>query len=423
VVQRDVPDVYFAHLLLVLAIVLISAKLGGHAAKRLGQPSVLGELVVGVALGNLPLLGYDVFEPWKTDPSMLVFSQLGVILLVFQVGVQSTVREMLGVGVPALLVGAFGVTGSFALGTAAATLLLPEAGAHVHIFLGATLSATSIGITARVLKDLGKARTPEARIILGAAVVDDVLGLVILAIITGAIAAGAGGAGVSAGAVLWIVFKASAFLFGALALGVALSPRLFAVAAQLDASGALIAAALGFCFLLAWVAGEMGLAPIIGAFAAGLVLEDAHSREFVERGERSLDDVLEVLTSLLVPVFFVLTGARTDLAAFTHLKVVLLALGLTAAAILGKQVCLLGTIGRPVNRLSVAIGMIPRGEVQLIFANLGATIVVAGAPLVDNDAFSAIVMVVVLTTLVTPPALARTFRRDANRGAAGALRG
>lgn len=402
-------DSYVAQLLLVLAVILIAAKLAAHVAKRAGQPPVLGELVAGIVLGNLTLAGIDAFEPWKTDASVAIFAQLGVVLIVFQVGVESTVREMLRVGVRAAFVAALGVTGSFAFGTAAATWLLPSASTFAHVFLGGTLCATSVGISARVLKDLHKGQTAEARVILGAAVVDDVLGLIILAMMSAIATRGAGA--VDTLQVAGIVIKAATFLVGALAAGVALSGRVFRLVARLDASEALIAAALGLCFLFAWIASFMGLAPIIGAFAAGLVLEEAHSRPFVARGERSLDDALNVLTALVGPVFFVLTGARTSLAAFADIHVVALAAVLTTAAIGGKLLCALGVAGKPVNRLAVAAGMIPRGEVQLIFASLGATLLVAGRPLVEPDVFSAIIIVVVATTLVTPPALKWSFAR------------
>jgi Kef-type K+ transport system membrane component KefB len=216
----------------------------------------------------------------------------------------------------------------------------------------------------------------------------------------------------SVAATAWIVVKASIFLFGALALGVAFSPRLFSSAARLQTSGVLLAVALAFCFLLAWIAHEIGLAPIVGAFAAGLVLEESHSRAFVERGERDLDDRLEELTSVLGPVFFVVAGARTDLSAFLHTDVLGLAAALTAAAIAGKQASGLGAAGGGRDWISVGAGMIPRGEVGLIFANIGLTLRIGGRPVIDEGIFSAIVMMIIVTTLVTPPALTRTFARS-----------
>jgi len=283
--------------------------------------------------------------------------------------------------------------------------LVPGAGAYAHAFLGATLAATSVGITARVLDDLDRGRTEEARIILGAAVIDDVLGLLVLAVITGAIAAANRGGAASYRDVLVPVAKAAAFLVGALYLGVRLSPRIFRLAATLRARGVLLALGLAFCFLLSWLAAFLGLAPIVGAFAAGLVLEDAHYADFVARGELRLDQLLAPLSSFLVPVFFVLMGMRTDLGAFAQPGVLALAAALTVAAVVGKQAAALGVLKKGADRLVVGIGMIPRGEVGLIFASIGSTLLVGGRPVIDRAVFSAVVAVVMITTLITPPLL------------------
>jgi Kef-type K+ transport system membrane component KefB len=282
----------------------------------------------------------------------------------------------------------------------------------VHAFLGATLSATSVGITARVLKDLGKSQTQEARIILGAAVIDDVLGLVILAVVTGMIAAADRGGAISYGTIALIVIKAVVFLVASLAIGVRFSPRLFRLAARLQARGVLLALGLAFCFLLAWLASALGLAPIVGAFAAGLILEDVHYKEFTDRGEHGLEELIAPISSFLAPVFFVVMGLRTDLAVFADLRVLGLAGALTVAAVLGKQVCSLGVVGKGVDRLSVGLGMIPRGEVGLIFANVGATLTLGGQPVVSHEEFSAVVVMVIVTTMFTPPALKWSLGRE-----------
>jgi Kef-type K+ transport system membrane component KefB len=318
---------------------------------------------------------------------------------------------MLQVGLSAAFVATLGVIGPLILGWGVGAWLLPGASVYAHAFLGATLTATSVGITARVLKDLGKSQGKETRVILGAAVIDDVQGLVILAVVSGTIAAANHGLGLSITDIGWVVAKASLFLFGALVLGLYLSPRLFSVASGLQPSGVLLAVGLAFCFLLAWLANRIGLAPIVGAFAAGLVLEELHYRDFTDRGEHSLQHLVEPIASFLVPVFFVLMGIRTDLHVLMKPGVLGLAAALTAAAILGKQFCMLGVIGQGVDWLSVGIGMIPRGEVGLIFANMGLTLTVAGKPIVDQKVFSAIVIMVITTTLVTPPALKWSFER------------
>jgi Kef-type K+ transport system membrane component KefB len=394
----------FAMVALYLAVILIAAKLGGDLASRLGQPSVLGELVIGIVLGNLGLLGWTALEPAKSDAAIDLLAQLGVLILLFEVGLESTVAQMLKVGVTALLVAVIGVVLPLGLGWGVGLWLLPDKSWMVHAFIGATLSATSVGITARVLKDLGRSQSTEARIILGAAVIDDVLGLVVLAVVSGVIAAADKGGSFSSMSVLWILLKALLFLVGSLGLGVWLSPRLFQLASRLHARQVLLAVGLAFCFLLAWLASAIGLAPIVGAFAAGLILEEVHYVDFVSRGEKPLEETIQPIVAFLAPVFFVVMGMRTDLRAFGEPAVWGLAAALIAAAILGKQACGLA-VPRGVDRLSVGVGMIPRGEVGLIFANIGMALTLGGAAVVDKPTFSAIVLMVVVTTLVTPPAL------------------
>ena len=235
--------------------------------------------------------------------------------------------------------------------------------------------------------------------------IDDVLGLLILAVVTGAVAAADGGGSLSYGALGLTVLKAAVFLFGALFLGVRLSRAVFRFGARMQASGVLLALGLGTCFFLSWLAAVLGLAPIVGAFAAGLVLEDVHYRDYVERGEHTLDELIKPISSFLVPVFFVIMGMRTDLRSFAIPGVAVLAIALTVAAVLGKQACALGVTKKGVDRVVVGVGMIPRGEVGLIFANIGATLTLGGKPIVDRALFSAIVFVVMATTLITPPAL------------------
>jgi len=395
-----------APLALMLALILVAAKLAGHVANRFGQPAVLGELLAGVVLGNV---GLPVLTQLKADPSIDMLARLGVLLLLFEVGLESTVRQMLRVGWAALRVAVLGVIAPFFLGFLAAAWLLPDSSFHTHLFVGATLTATSVGITARVLQDLGKSQTDEARIILGAAVIDDVLGLILLAVVAASIAAAAGGAQTSAFDILAISAKAGAFLFGAIAAGVLLAPRLFRVASRLRGTGTLLATGLALCFGLAWAADAVGLAPIVGAFAAGLILEDAHYAEFHARGERGLGEMVNPVANMLVPVFFVLMGMRTDLRAFLQPGVISLAGVLIVCAVVGKQACALAVRG--VDRLSVGVGMIPRGEVGLIFANIGLSLKIGGAPVVSPATYAALVAVVVSTTLVTPPLLKWSLAR------------
>jgi Kef-type K+ transport system membrane component KefB len=362
-------------------------------------------------IGNLSLVGISGLDNLWTNPSLDMLARLGVLLLLFEVGLESTVGQMMKVGATSLLVATLGVVTPFALGWLVSAWLLPSHGAYGHAFVGATLCATSVGITARVFKDLGRLHTREARVILGAAVIDDVMGLIVLAVVGGAISAADRGAGFSYGGVAVLVLKAAAFLVGSLVLGVYLSPKLFALAARLRARGVLLALGLAWCFLLSWLADLVGLASIVGAFSAGLILEDAHNRGFVERGEPALADLIRPIVGFLAPVFFVLMGVRTDLRAFAAPSVLGLALALTAAAVLGKQACSLGVRGPGLDRLTVGLGMIPRGEVGLIFANIGLELRLGGRPVIDRHTFSAIVVMVILTTLVTPFALKFSLAR------------
>lgn len=403
-----------AAVVLGLAVILVAAKLAGHVAARFGQPAVLGELAAGVLLGSVDLAGLTWFAPLQQEPTIQVLASLGVIILLFEVGLESTIRDMLKVGWPSLLVAVLGVVAPFVLGWGVGWLLLPNRSVYVHVFLGAVLTATSVGVTARVLQDLGKSQSREARIILGAAVIDDVLGLIILAVVGGLIAAVDAGGSLSSLEIAAILGKAMVFLFGALAVGSYLSPRVFSIASRLHGRGILLTTALVFCFVLAYGASVIGLAPIVGAYAAGLILEDVHFRSFATRhGE--LEELIQPLSTLLVPVFFVVTGMRVDLTAFARLDVLGLAAALTAAAIVGKQLCAVGAFGGSLNRVAVGIGMIPRGEVGLIFANIGLGLRIGGQPVVDSAIFSAIVIMVMVTTMATPPALKWSFSRARRR--------
>jgi Kef-type K+ transport system membrane component KefB len=400
--------------LLGLAFVLVGAKLAGALAEWLGQPAVLGELLVGVALGNLALVGGPDLSGIGQQEAFIVLAELGAILLLFHVGLESTPRQMMAVGLPAFLVAVVGVVTPMALGFGVGELMRPQESWMLHAFLGAMLAATSVGITARVLGDLGVLKTRPARIILGAAVIDDVLGLVVLAVVTGVIQAAASGTELGSGAVAVIIAKAVAFLVGALAIGGYLSPRLFRRTIALRAGGVVQAVSLSFCFLLSYLALLAGLAPIVGAFAAGLVLEDVHFEEHVKRGEKPLHETLEPLVALFVPVFFVRMGMLVDVRSFARGDVLGFALVLTAAAIAGKLVCGL-VVPRGVSGLIVGLGMMPRGEVGLIFAGIGAQLMLDGVPVVDAGTYAAAVFMVVATTLATPPALVWAARRQRAR--------
>jgi Kef-type K+ transport system membrane component KefB len=404
-----------APVLLGLAVLLLAAKLGGELATRLKQPAVLGELLAGILLGNLPFGDVQLFAALARNETIEIIAGLGALILLFEVGLEATVKQMLEVGLTSVLVAVLGVVLPFAFGWGVGAWLLPGASPYLHAFLGATLTATSVGITARVLQDLGASGTQEARIILGAAVIDDVLGLIILGAASGAVAAASQGAPFSMMSVARITAAAALFLVGALVIGVLAAPRLYSVASLLQVRGVLVTVSLSLCFLLAWAASLIGLAPIVGAFAAGLVLEDVHFKDFVGRGERTLEELIRPISDVLVPIFFVHMGLRTDLSAFTRPGALELATALIVVAIIGKQACALGVTVPGVNRLAVGIGMIPRGEVGLIFAGVGARIMLDGVPLISPPAFAAVVLMVIVTTLVTPPALKWSLARVRER--------
>jgi Kef-type K+ transport system membrane component KefB len=408
-----------------LALIFVVAKLGGELFERFGQPAVLGELVAGMCVGALALAGVGGVEQLRSHAVISALAEIGVIILLFEVGLESNLAEMLEVGRSALLVAAAGVVAPFFLGWGVSYYFLPEEATLAHVFIGATLCATSVGITARVLRDMGRLRTRESRIILGAAVIDDVMGLLILAVVAGAIRASAAGGALAVSGVALIAGKSAAFLVGALLVGHFVVPHLFRGAGLFESRGVLLALSLAFCFSLAWVAAEVGLAPIVGAFAAGLVLDEAHFESFNRRGQR-LEDLLAPVSAVLVPVFFVQMGMRVDLSAFARWELLGFAAALTLAAVAGKQVCSLAVVERGVNRLSVGLGMIPRGEVGLIFAGIGASLTLPDArgvpgPVVGPATFGSVVIMVVVTTLLTPPALKWSLRRT--RPAPGPGRG
>lgn len=410
-----------AEILLAILIILLLAKISGDIFERIGMPAVLGELTVGILLGNWALFtGSHIFDFFKvveggdinlTGTVLDMLARIGVVLLLFEVGLESRVREMVSVGVSSLLVALLGVAAPMLLGFGVGYVLIGD-GWQVPAFLGATLCATSVGITARVLKDLGRSQDKESKIILGAAVIDDVLGLVVLAVVSGVILQGSEFEIISLFKIVGLSF---AFLAGALFLGAIQLPRtLFRAASFLRGQGLLVTTALMICFFFSWGANQVNLAPIIGAFAAGLILEGAHYQEVGEKWKnRRLEDALAPLSALLVPIFFVATGIAVDLSQFSGGSVWMLAIGLTAVAIIGKLVCGFGVREPGMNKLAVGLGMIPRGEVGLIFAKEGQRLIQPGGErVIDEATYSAIVVMVMVTTMITPPLLKWALNRN-----------
>jgi Kef-type K+ transport system membrane component KefB len=407
-------------ILIGLAAMLIVAKLGGELFERIGQPAVLGELIGGIIIGNLVLFGFTAAEPLKTDEIVSALAQIGVILLLFEVGLESNLGEMLEVGWSSLFVAVAGVVAPFFLGWGVSAYFLPNESRLVHVFIGSVLCATSVGITARVLKDLGKLTLRESRIILGAAVIDDVIGLLMLALMMGAVSATMAGGSLSLVHLVWLTAKTAAFFVSAFAIGHYAVPHIFRGAGKFRSRGVLLVLSISFCFWLSWLATKVDLATIVGAFAAGLVLEEAHFKLFKERGEHDLRELLEPVTTFLVPIFFVQMGMKVDLRVFVRPQLLGFAVALTLAAIVGKQICSLAVAERGLNRLAIGLGMIPRGEVGLIIAGIGATLVLPNAagiaePVIGPATFGAVVIVVIVTTLVTPPLLKWSLGRGVSR--------
>jgi Kef-type K+ transport system membrane component KefB len=402
-----------ARILLALGVLLMAAKAGGLAAERLGQPAVLGEIVVGGALGSAVALvfgGVGVAFV-RAEPTLSLLAEVGVLILLFDVGLETDLSALLQVGPSALLVAVIGVALPIALGGAAARWLMPDAHLLAHVFVGATLAATSVGITARVLKDLGRSKTREGQIILGAAIVDDVLGLIVLAVVSGAVSAAAGGIGLSAGGVTEIVLRAVVFLGFAAAFGHFLSRPLVRLVARAGHPEAMLVAGLGLCFVMAFVAERVGLAAIIGAFGAGIML-DPYGEGVRTRDETTaLAEMLHPLSALFVPLFFVLMGFSVDVRGFASPAVLGSAAVLTLCALASKLAAGWGALGAGINRLAIGIGMVPRGEVGLIFAGIGTGLLLDGRPLLTQADFSSVVAMVLVTTLVAPIGLRWAFAR------------
>lgn len=408
----------FGPILFGLAVLVVAAKVGGLLVQRLGQPSVLGELLVGIGLGNLlpPLFGGSGIAFVRSDPTLLVLAEMGVLILLFDVGLEADLRALLRVGWSSFLVALVGIVVPILLGWGAAAWLMPDSPTLAHIFVGATLSATSVGITARVLKDLGVTQSREGQIILGAALMDDVLGLVVLAGVSGAVAAAAtGGPGLSPLAIGGILLRAILFLGITVGVGHLLSQPIVRLAARTGQHGILLVFGLALCFSLAFAAELVGLADIIGAFAAGLMLDPFGEGVRTRKEEATLSELMHPLSTLFVPLFFVLMGIQVHLGSLASPNILTLGAVLILCALAGKLACALGVVSRGVNRLAVGIGMIPRGEVGLIFAGIGASLTLQGQPVLSQGAFSAIVLMVLATTLLAPVGLRWAVGRKGGR--------
>ena len=386
---------------LALAAILVCAKVLGELAERIGQPAVLGELVAGVLLGGSAL----GVVPHQGLPGELmhVLAELGVLLLLFEIGLETDLREMFRVGPASLAVALVGVVAPFGMGYAYwAYAPHPAAGAGdvttAAIFVGATLTATSVGITARVLSDLGRMATREARVIIGAAVIDDVLGLVILSVVSGV----AAGAAVTVLGMARTLAVAVGFLVIAVLAGRFLAPRLFDLIVRMRVRSVLLVFAVAFALALSGLAALAGSALIIGAFAAGIILSGTNQFDTIEHEVRPV-------ASVLTPIFFVSVGASVNLRLLDPTSpgargTLLVAAALIAIGIAGKLVAGWAAPWVRMRRLVVGVGMIPRGEVGLIFADIGRR-----SGVLSEEVFGAVLLMVMATTFVAPPALKALF--------------
>lgn len=383
------PD--FATYLKTIALILLAAKVCGSLAKRAGQPGVLGELLAGVVLGASC---FQAFDPQEHTLEFL--KELGVTILLFEIGLETDLKQLLKVGGSSFTVACVGVALPFVFGYGVCAAL--GYSSLISIVAGATLTATSVGITARVLSELNRLREPESQIILGAAVIDDVIGLIILAVVEPLTK----GESVSSYLILKTTLMACGFLALTLFAGRLLLPPIINWVERSRFAGTPTLMAMICVMGVAWAAASAGVAPIIGAFAAGLILRETDAANAIEHGVAHLGQ-------FFVPIFFVCVGASVDLrelnplVAENHgtLKVGTL---LIIAAMLGKFMCGYSPFWFKGRKHVIGIGMIPRGEVGLIFAEKAYA-----TGVFDSGLFSAATMMVVVTTFIAPPLLRWTF--------------
>ncbi|MDZ7959323.1 MAG: cation:proton antiporter [Aulosira sp. DedQUE10] len=415
-----------AAVLLSLVVIYLASKVGGELSNRVGLPPVLGELVGGVVVG-ISVLHLLVFPEGGTDSSssliiaflqttagltpqaadgvfaaqsevISVLAELGVIILLFEIGLESNLKDLMAVGIQATIVAVVGVVAPFAAGTVGLMMLF-GIDAVPAIFAGAALTATSIGITSKVLSELGRLNSKEGQIILGAAVIDDVLGIIVLAVVASLAKDGE----VDVTKVIYLIISATTFLLGAILLGNFFNKSFVAIVNKLKTRGELVIPAFIFAFVMAYLAAVIQLEAILGAFAAGLVLEETDKRKELQRQVIPIAD-------MFVPIFFVVVGAKTDLGVLnpaipSNREGLIMASFLIIVAILGKVITGLTVFGQPeINRLAIGVGMIPRGEVGLVFAGVGAASGALSKPL-----GAAIIMMVILTTFLAPPLLRFVF--------------
>ena len=369
-----------------LLIIILVARLAAELAERIKIPAVLGEIVAGIIIGPSVLGLIDPIKHLDVADMVLLLGEIGVILLLFQVGLEIDLGEMAKVGKPAFVVAIIGVAVPFAAGFGVAASFGEDA--KVALFIGATLTATSVGITARVLGDLRALALRESRIVLGAAVADDVLGLVILTVVVKVVTEGS----ISAGVVLETIGLAVGFLLITGLLAIYVIPRLFTRIDRLAKSTTtIVSSAFALTLAFSLLANQAKLAFIIGAFMAGLAVGRSPQHERISEG-------LNPLGHIFIPVFFASIGINADLEAMFQPSVLVIAVSLTVVAIIGKLVAGLGVGRSGGDKLLIGIAMMPRGEVGLIFASIGLS-----KGVLDDELYGALLLMVLVTTLITPP--------------------
>jgi Kef-type K+ transport system membrane component KefB len=390
---------HFMNYMALLALALIVTKILSGLADRLRIPSVLIELTAGIVLGNLGGTIGVHFASVESAELIRGLSELGVLFLLFLVGLETNIAEMKQVGKEAFLAAILGVIAPFALAFGVIPFFMDNSSLNHTLFIAAALTATSVGITARVLSELGSLKSVSGRIVLGAAVIDDVLGIIVLAIVSTLVSQGSVSGGIIGGLLLKMT------LFGIAMVGFRwLLPRLLAILKPLEVPGTVVTVLIGLCLLAAWGAEASGLAGIVGAFALGLALENTHFHGYRETSEIHVDKLLKPVADFLVPIFFIVIGMRVKLSAITSGNGLTLAGILIVCAILGKLACglALGKKARAAggDRLLVGLGMMPRGEVGLIFAVMGERMGV-----LNGADYGAIVAMAAVTTLIAPMAI------------------
>lgn len=376
-------------LLLVIAAVLITTRGLAVLAVKLGQPAILGELIGGVILGASVL---GILDP--NEVAIKTLAELGLLILLFEIGLETDLRAITRVGGIAAIIAIVGVAFSFVLGYAA----MKSMGVNTlaAVVCAAALTATSIGVSTRVLADLGFLQTEEGRIVLGAAVLDDIIGLVLLSVV----GSFASGASITAGGVLRTSVIAFGFVAAAIAVGGFVVPPLFRALHRLRSPNTIAVMGLSFAFLLAALAGMLGSAIIVGGFVAGVLLNRIDQRDDVRRSAAAMG-------SLLTPIFFASVGASVDLRALATPRTVLITVVLLVAGAVGKILAAYVPWWFKGNKALVGVAILPRGEVELIVAQTGLAI---GA--LDASLFGAITLMVLLTTLISPPLIQAVARRD-----------